>query len=92
MKSLQQVAKVMRAHPSLKLRIAGNCDERGTEEYNLMLGQRRAEVARRYLSDLGVREPQLDTISYGDERPAAEAHTPEAWAKNRRDELSPLLN
>ncbi len=86
--SLQQVAKVLRQHPAVQLRISGHCDERGTEEYNLMLGQRRAEVARKYLEDLGVGPRQLDTISFGDERPVAEGHSPDAWSKNRRDELS----
>jgi peptidoglycan-associated lipoprotein len=87
MEALQRVAKVLRKHPTVAVSIEGNCDERGTEEYNLMLGQRRAAVARKYLADLGVSGPQLDTISYGSNRPANPAHDEAAWNQNRRDEL-----
>lgn len=65
MNALQRVAEVLRKHPVLQVRIDGNCDERGTEEYNLALGQRRAEVARKYLVALGVKAPQVDTLSHG---------------------------
>jgi peptidoglycan-associated lipoprotein len=84
---LQRVGEVLRRHPSLAVEIDGNCDERGTEEYNLALGQRRAAVARKYLVALGVRPAQVDTLSWGDERPAVPGHSEQAWAKNRRDEL-----
>ncbi len=87
--ALQRLAPVLRKHPEVRIRIAGHCDERGTEEYNLLLGQRRAEAARRYLADLGVGDRQLDTVSYGDQQPLSEAHTEDAWALNRRDELTP---
>ena len=87
-RSLQNVGAVMKKYPELKVQISGNADERGTEEYNLALGQRRAEMARQYLHDLGVQSSQLDTISYGDERPIDPSHTPDAWSKNRRDELT----
>lgn len=86
MESLQRVARVLREHQST-VSIEGNCDERGTEEYNLVLGQRRAEIARKYLVDLGVRPSQLTTVSYGALRPANSAHTEAAWNENRRDEL-----
>ncbi|MGO9136210.1 MAG: peptidoglycan-associated lipoprotein Pal [Syntrophales bacterium] len=67
------------------LLIEGNCDERGTVEYNMALGQRRAAEAKKYLVNLGVEEARIKTISYGKERPLDPAHTEEAWAKNRRD-------
>ena len=65
--------------------IEGHCDERGTAEYNMALGQRRAEEAKKYLVNLGVKESTLKTISYGKERPVDQGHDEEAWAKNRRD-------
>jgi peptidoglycan-associated lipoprotein len=87
MTALQKVAKVLRKHADVAVRIEGNCDERGTEEYNLMLGQRRAAVARKYLLDLGVNSKQLDTVSYGAMRPVNPGHSEDAWSQNRRDEL-----
>lgn len=65
--------------------IEGNCDERGTTEYNLALGERRAKEAMKYLVELGVDAKRIKTISYGKERPLDPGHTEEAWAKNRRD-------
>ncbi|MFO0598033.1 MAG: OmpA family protein [Myxococcaceae bacterium] len=85
--TLQKVAGVLRRHGELSIRVEGNCDERGTEEYNLMLGQRRAASAAKYLRDLGVNPDQVATVSYGALRPVDEGHTEEAWAQNRRDEL-----
>ena len=85
---LAHVAQVMAAHPSISISIAGNTDERGTEEYNLALGQRRAEVARKYLVDLGVDGARIKTLSYGKEQPAESGHDEGAWAANRRDELN----
>jgi len=70
-----------------KITIEGQCDERGTEEYNIALGERRANSAKRYLINLGVSTDQLSTISYGEERPADPGHSEEAWAKNRRSEF-----
>jgi peptidoglycan-associated lipoprotein len=86
--ALQKFAPILRKHRDVKVMIAGNCDERGTEEYNLLLGQRRAEAARAYLVALGVRDEQLDTITFGADRPLSVEHTEEAWALNRRDDLS----
>jgi peptidoglycan-associated lipoprotein len=83
---LQALAAAMKAHPAARIRIAGNCDELGTTEYNLALGQRRAEVARKYLAGLGVETTRVDTISYGEERPVASGHDAESHAKNRRDD------
>lgn len=67
------------------VRIEGNCDERGTAEYNLALGERRAREAKKYLIELGVAEKRTNTVSYGKERPLDPGHNEEAWAKNRRD-------
>ncbi len=69
------------------LRVEGNCDERGTEEYNRSLGDRRALSAREYLVRAGVDAQLVDVISYGEEHPAVPGHTDAAWAKNRRDEF-----
>jgi len=71
-------------HPKM-VTIEGNCDERGTVEYNLALGQQRASEAKKYLVTLGVNEKILKTISYGKERPLDPGHDEEAWTKNRRD-------
>jgi peptidoglycan-associated lipoprotein len=87
MEALQKVSRVLRHQPGLVIKIEGNCDERGTEEYNLLLGQRRADTARRYLATLGVSPQQLDSVSYGAMKPVNPAHSEDAWAQNRRDEL-----
>jgi peptidoglycan-associated lipoprotein len=71
----------------LKVRIEGHCDERGTVEYNLALGDRRARAARDYLISQGVPGARLSTISYGKEKPVDPAHSEAAWAKNRRDDF-----
>ena len=83
---LQVLASELKAHPTAKILIAGNTDEVGTEEYNLHLGQRRAVVARAYLINLGVAPVRIDTVSYGEDRPADPGHDSAAHAKNRRDE------
>ena len=70
-----------------KLLIEGHCDERGTNEYNMVLGDRRANEAKKYLIDMGVPASRIRTISYGEERPADPGHNEEAWAKNRRSEF-----
>ena len=70
-----------------KLVIEGHCDERGTNEYNMALGDRRANAARQYLIDMGVSPVRIRTISFGEERPADPSHGEEAWAKNRRGEF-----
>ena len=90
LQKLQALAAAMKAHPAARIRIAGNCDELGTTEYNLALGHRRAEVARRYLADLGVATSRLETISYGEEKPVATGHDAESHAKNRRDDAELL--
>jgi peptidoglycan-associated lipoprotein len=87
-KVLDMHAKWLVAHPEFTVRIEGNCDERGTVEYNVALGQRRAASAMKYLVDLGVAKKRLSAISYGKERPLDPGHNEEAWAKNRRDHFS----
>lgn len=74
-------------NPQEEVVIEGHCDERGTAEYNIALGERRANSAKRYLINLGVKPGQLSTISYGEEKPADPGHDEEAWAKNRRAEF-----
>lgn len=77
----------LQLNPQLKVRVAGNCDERGSDEYNLALGERRARVAVSYLATLGISADRLSTISYGKEKPADPGHDEAAWARNRRDEF-----
>jgi peptidoglycan-associated lipoprotein len=72
------------------IRIEGNCDERGSREYNLALGQRRADAAKKYLTDLGLPANRVTTISFGKERPRASGHDEDAWRENRRDDLVPV--
>src|SRR5439155_15614122 len=79
--------RVLQANPSVTLRIAGHTDERGSDQYNLALGQRRAAAAKRYLVEHGIAESRLETISYGEERPVAQGHDEDAWAQNRRAEF-----
>jgi len=81
---LRQQAAWLERNPNARVTIAGHADERGTREYNLALGARRAEAVRSYLVDLGVSPNRLDTISYGEERPAVAGSNEEAWARNRR--------
>jgi peptidoglycan-associated lipoprotein len=85
---LTNVANVLTAHPELKVRIEGNCDERGSGQYNLALGQRRADSAKKYLAGLGVQSQQITAISFGAEKPKALGHDEEAWKQNRRDDVT----
>jgi peptidoglycan-associated lipoprotein len=82
---LREKAGFLRANPSYSVLIAGNCDDRGTEEYNLALGERRAMSAKKFLIALGISPDRLKTISYGELRPADPATNPVACALNRRD-------
>jgi len=84
---LLALAEVLRRHPALSIRIEGNCDERGSEEFNLQLGEQRATAAKRYLANLGIAPERVALISYGKDRPAQPDHTPQAWAENRRDDI-----
>ncbi len=81
---LRAKAEWMRRNPSLTIVIEGHCDNRGTTEYNLALGERRAESVKRFLIDLGIAEIRIRTISFGEERPLVKGDNEEAWAKNRR--------
>ena len=78
----------MRDFPAATIMVEGHCDERGSAEYNLGLGDRRAAAAKEFLVQLGVPEGRLRTISYGKERPQCTEHTEECWQKNRRAHLS----
>ncbi len=83
--TLEKVAGYLKAHPGARVLIEGNCDERGTEEYNMMLGDRRAEAAKKYLAELAVPGNELSTISFGKDKPVDPGHNEEAWAKDRND-------
>jgi peptidoglycan-associated lipoprotein len=85
---LQAIADFLNAYGDAKILIAGNCDERGTIEYNMALGERRAYAARDYLKSLGASESRLDTISYGKERPKVQGHDDESWLINRNCEFT----
>ena len=79
-----------KANSGKKIRVEGHCDERGTVEYNLVLGQKRADSTKKYLMDLGIDGKLMETVSYGKERPLDPGHNEAAWAKNRRAHLLPL--
>ncbi|NWF91821.1 MAG: peptidoglycan-associated lipoprotein Pal [Syntrophaceae bacterium] len=81
---LKQNAALLSRFPKVKIQIEGHCDERGTEAYNLALGERRANSTKKYLISLGISPDRISTISYGEERPVDPGHNEEAWAKNRR--------
>lgn len=85
--SLKGIANAMTATSSGILQVEGHCDERGSIEYNLALGQRRAESVKNYLVQLGVSGDRIQTISYGEEKPAADGHDEAAWSQNRRAEF-----
>ena len=78
---------ILRANAPLRLRVAGHTDERGSDEYNLALGQRRAASVKRYLTDQGIDGARIDIVSFGEERPAVTGETEEAWRMNRRAEF-----
>ena len=84
---LENISKWMAAKTEHQLLVEGHCDERGTDEYNLALGERRALSVRRYLVALGVSADRIHTISYGEEKPADPGHDEAAWSKNRRTEF-----
>ncbi len=85
---LQAIADFLKTYPDAKIQIAGNCDERGTVEYNLALGERRAHAAQNYLTGLGVAEARLSSISYGKEKPKVQGHDDESWLINRNCQFS----
>ncbi len=77
----------LKANPKVKVKIEGNCDERGTIEYNQALGQRRAASAKKYLTDMGISANRISLISYGKEKPVCKQSNEDCWQKNRRDDL-----
>ncbi len=83
-KVLEKNAEILLAHPDIKLLVEGHCDERGTNEYNLALGEKRAKAVVDFYVAYGVSPDRLSMISYGEERPFDPGHDEEAWAKNRR--------
>lgn len=85
--ALRESAMWLREHPQFALLLEGHCDSRGTEQYNLALGDRRADAARAFLATLGVDASRLRTVSYGEDRPFETGETEDAWAQNRRAHL-----
>ena len=86
-RNLDTKAPILNGSPALRVRLAGHTDERGSDEYNLALVQRRAASARRYLLDLGVPEARLDITSFGEERPVCQESSESCWSRNRRVEF-----
>lgn len=84
---LKKKAEWLKKNSQFQVKIEGHCDERGTNEYNLALGDRRAQAAAKFLGALGIATNKISTISFGEERPADPGHDEKAWAKNRRDEF-----
>lgn len=89
---IERMARCLKADHDLHVAIEGNADERGTEEWNVALGDKRATSVARYLERLGVSKAQLRTVSYGKDRPLCEDHNEECWSKNRRAALKPHVS
>jgi peptidoglycan-associated lipoprotein len=87
--NLDRKAAILQANPGLRVRISGHADDRGSDEYNLALGNRRAAAAKRYLENKGIDPARIEVISYGEERPLAQGADEASWAQNRRDEFEP---
>ncbi len=87
MGALDQKVAILQANPDLKIRIGGHCDERGSDEYNLALGNRRAQAAKQYLVSHGIDASRIETQSWGEEKPLVDGHDESAWSQNRRDEF-----
>ncbi len=88
--TLDQKVAILQANPALRIRISGHCDERGSAEYNLALGNRSGNKAKEYLVQHGIDAGRIETVSYGEERPIAQGHDETAWSQNRRDEFEVL--
>ncbi len=86
--TLKTNAEWLESHPSVRAEIEGHCDERGTNEYNLALGAKRANAAKSYLVTLGVSPDRLSTVSYGEEAPVCREHTEDCWQENRNDRFA----
>jgi len=87
MGSLDQKVAILQANPDLRIRVGGHCDERGSDEYNLALGNRRAQAAKQYLVSHGIDASRIETQSWGEEKPLVDGHDETAWSQNRRDEF-----
>jgi peptidoglycan-associated lipoprotein len=87
--TLRRNAEILHSHPHILVEIQGNCDERGSEEYNLALGERRARSAKEYLVDSGIPSGRIATVSFGENNPAAMGQSERAWQLNRRDDFVP---
>jgi len=87
--TLQTFFDALKASPLVTVRVEGNCDERGTAEYNLALGQRRADAAKKYLVNLGLASARITTVSNGKEKPKVQGSDEASWHENRRDDLMP---
>ncbi|HLZ45038.1 MAG TPA: peptidoglycan-associated lipoprotein Pal [Gemmatimonadales bacterium] len=85
--TLDQKVAILQANTDLKIRIGGHCDERGSDEYNLALGNRRAQAAKQYLVSHGIDAGRIETQSWGEEKPLVQGHDESAWSQNRRDEF-----
>ena len=88
--TLNNDAESLKKNPAMKVRIEGNCDERGTSEYNMALGDRRAVSAMKHLETMGIAADRMTAISYGKEKPSCTEHNEACWSKNRRDDLNVL--
>ncbi len=84
----EAIGTLMKEVPEITARIEGHADERGTNEYNLALGERRSQVVKQYLASYGIEAGRLSVISYGEEKPAVDGHDEASWAKNRRAEFT----
>jgi len=89
-RTLDKTVEVLKNNPEVVIMIEGHCDERGTIEYNLQLGKKRAESAKDYITASGIDSRRLKTISYGEEKPSSLGHNEQAWTKNRRDEFKKI--
>jgi len=88
---LKSKAEFLKDNPNIHIRIEGNCDERGTNEYNLALGERRANSAAKFLISLGIAADRIESISYGEERPLTVGRGEGAWSQNRRDDFTVIV-
>jgi len=82
--AIKELSDILAKHGKLKVSIEGNCDERGTAEYNITLGERRADAVKQYLVSLGIASSRIETTSFGKEKPVCTNHTEDCWSKNRR--------
>jgi peptidoglycan-associated lipoprotein len=86
-KTIEANAQYLRAHPEVKVKVEGNADERGSREYNLALGQRRADAVSQRMTILGIPADRIETVSFGKEKPKATGHDESAWSENRRSDI-----